>query len=397
MGIRRWASRHLILYSDVEPEAAQHLPALVDQLYAALTDYFGPLPPAKDGRDFQMTGYLIGDLAVFRETGLVPEDLPTFEHGRHRRYEFWLRDQPFDYYRAHLLLHEATHCFMTIMPDQSSPVWYLEGMAEFFGTHQQDTQGRTTFGIFPERPDDVPGWGRITLIRQAIADGQPLTLPDIFKLDAHSYGEPTPYAWSWAACEFLARHPDYRHRFQELGRTGRGPGFSTTMHRLFSADQSDLAKEWQLFIHNLQYGYDLDRAAIDFMAGKPLVDLQTVKITANRGWQSTAVLLQVGQTYQITTSGQVVLASEPKPWISEANGITIDYSNGQPLGRLLACIDPETPSAADGMEQVFPLSTSRKFTAPVTGTLYLRVNDGWNQLADNTGSYSVLIEQSDSP
>jgi len=393
LGIHRRSSKHLVLYSDIESATAQALPGLVDQLVVALEAYFGPLPPAKDGRDFQMTGYLIRDLAVFRETGLVPEDLPTFEHGRHRGYEFWLRDQPFDYYRAHLLLHEATHCFMTILPDQVSPVWYLEGMAEFFGTHRLDDQGIATFGSFPQRPNAVPGWGRITLIQQAYAKDTAQTLAEIFALRPHEFGEPTPYAWTWAACEFLARHPRYRDRFRDLGRHHRGAEFSEVLEQRFAADQPILNKEWALFIHNLQYGYDVERAAIDFVEGQPLSDQpQTVIIAADRGWQSTAIRLAAGKTYRVSATGQALLASEPKPWVSEANGISIDYFGGQRLGQLLACIDPDAPSAEANMQRVFPLSRSQEFTVPFSGTLYLRINDGWDRLGDNTGAYQVTIQ-----
>lgn len=392
LGIRRWSSTHLILYSDIEPEAAERLPALVDQLTPALVEYFGALPPAKNGRDFQMTGYLIRDLALFREAGLVPDDLPTFEHGRHRGYEFWLRDQPYAYYRAHLLLHEATHCFMTILPDQVSPVWYLEGMAEWFGTHQVDQQGRATFGTFPQRREDFPGWGRITLIQQANAASEMQDLAEIFALRADEFGEPTPYAWSWAVCEFLARHPRYRDRFRELGRNGRGPNFIVEMERIFAADRVTLDKEWALFIQNLHYGYDIERAAIYFKNGQPLRESQTVTIAADRGWQSTGVQLQSGSVYRITATGQVVLATEPKPWISEANGVSIDYFGGQPLGRLLGCLDPLASSPGASMLQVLPLGSQQEMTAPFTGTLYLRVNDAWSRLADNTGAYEVTIE-----
>lgn len=397
LGIRRWSSQHLVLYSDIEPEAAARLPGLVDQLYSALVDYFGALPPAQDGRDFQITGYLIRDLALFRETGLVPEDLPTFEHGRHRGYEFWLRDQPFDYYRAHLLLHEATHCFMTIMPDQASPVWYLEGMAEHFGTHRVDNQGRATFGIFPQRREDVPGWGRITLIQQATAAGKTRTLPQIFALNVNEFGEPLPYAWTWAACEFLARHPRYRERFRELGRNYRGTEFVRELERLFASDQESMTKEWLLLIQNLQYGYDIERAAIEFQQGELLTDAQAVSIRGDRGWQSTAVLVTAGEKYRISASGQVILATEPKPWVSEANGISIDYFGGHPLGKLLACIDPETPSEEASMLRVFALGSTRDFQAPFTGTLYLRVNDGWDRLSDNTGEYRVTIQRISDP
>ena len=113
-GIKRYASKHLVLYTDIKPDTCEPLPGLADQLYEALEDYFGPLPPDREGSVFQMTGYIMADRRLFRETGLLPEDLPGFYHGRHRGAEFWMNDQEYDYYLRHLMLHEATHCFMTI-------------------------------------------------------------------------------------------------------------------------------------------------------------------------------------------------------------------------------------------------------------------------------------------
>ncbi len=113
VGIHRYASKHLELFTDIKPELAKDLPPLVDQLYAALENYFGPLPPDREGSTFQMTGYIMADKRVFRETGLLPENLPGFYHGRNRGAEFWINDQEYDYFRRHLMLHEATHCYMT--------------------------------------------------------------------------------------------------------------------------------------------------------------------------------------------------------------------------------------------------------------------------------------------
>ncbi|MBC8117334.1 MAG: hypothetical protein H7062_23300, partial [Candidatus Saccharimonas sp.] len=159
-GIRLYESKRLKLYTDIDAEAARTLPPLIDAVYLAWVEYFGDMPPDRAGSEFQMTGYLIRDEALFREAGLVPEDLPMFEHGRHRRNEFWMREQKYDYFRRHLLIHEATHCFMTFLPGVDAPVWYIEGMAEYFATHRLAPDGSVTFRIMPTSPEDFAGWGR---------------------------------------------------------------------------------------------------------------------------------------------------------------------------------------------------------------------------------------------
>jgi hypothetical protein len=396
LGIRAFESQRLKLYTDIDAEIARTLPPLVDPLYDALEAYFGPLPPDRQGRDFQMTGYLIGDEQLFREAGLIPENLPAFNHGRHRANEFWLRDQVYDFYRRHLLFHEVTHCVMTFLPDTQTPVWYMEGMAEHFGTHRIDADGQPSFGVMPTSPDDSAGWGRITLIRKEFAADRPKNIPDVFALQPADYLEPEAYAWSWGLCHFLATHPRYRDRFQQLGREGRGPQFVRNMAELYADDARDLATEWMLFVINLQYGYDVERAAIDFQQGEPLADEpRTVSVASDRGWQSSGVLLEQGRSYTLAATGQITLADEPKPWTSEPPGVSIRYSEGQPLGLLLACLRAAEPEAGETMHRVLPIARGRTFEAPVTGTLYLRINDAWGELADNRGTYSVTITRED--
>lgn len=398
MGIHCYESRRLKLYTDIAAEKVQHLPGYVDQLYEALEEYFGPMPPDRVGSDFQMTGYLIGDEALFREVKLVPENLPKIEHGRHRANEFWLRDQAFDYYRAHLLLHEATHCFMTYMPDTQSPVWYLEGMAEFFATHRQAEDGTLNFGIMPSAPEEVPGWGRISLIRDAFARSQPKSMPQIFALGPLDFFDPEPYAWSWGLCEFLCRHPRYRERFQTLGQQSRGRNFPEKFASFFDDDMADMATEWMLFVVNLQYGYDVERSAITFLPTTSLNSDQaqlTTLVKADHGWQSTGLVLKAGELYRVQASGQITLADTPKPWICEPDGVSIDYVDGQPIGKLLGCLRSDDHAASSSMVHILAIGREKSFKSPVTGTLFLRVNDGWDRLVDNTGDYEVRITRED--
>ena len=85
---------------------------------------------------WRMTGFLMKDKARFAERGLLPGDLPPFAHGYSRGRNLWLYEQPSDYYRRHLLLHEGTHGFMNTILGGCGPPWYMEGMAELLGTHR---------------------------------------------------------------------------------------------------------------------------------------------------------------------------------------------------------------------------------------------------------------------
>ena len=169
--------------------------------------------------------------------------------------------------------------------------------------------------------------------------------------------------------------------------------FNQIFRKQFADDWEPLNEEWQLFVDQLVYGYDLPREAVDFRPGEPLpADGTTVKVRADRGWQSTGIELEAGKRYQLAAQGRYQVATEPKPWLSTPAGITIRYWKGKPLGALLAAVRP-----ADGGETenafLTPLVIGMaKEIAPIsTGTLYLRINDSPAERSDNSGSADVRI------
>ncbi len=410
LGIRTFESRRLRLHTDINADDATSLPKIIDAAYDAWVDYFGPLPPNREATEYQMTGYLMKDRELFRRAGLLPEDLPQFFHGRHRGAEFWLNEQESDYYRRHLLIHEATHCFMTTLEDVRAPAWYMEGMAELFGTHRIPTEGTVEFRVMPDSEEHFPGLGRMRMVRADVAHGRVLSLNDADRLRPEEFAENSNYGWAWALCQFLDSHPRYRDRFRKLGRYTTGTQFATKLPELFRSDQRELNTEWVLFATNLQFSYDIERAVIDFRDGKPAAEDRgptRINIVADRGWQSSGVLVEKGKSYDLSATGQFTLADEPVPWISEPQGVSLFYSEGHPIGQLLAAIDSSSSQMKDkanaverpteSMLEVIPVGRQARFTAPVTGTLYLRVNDFWRSLADNKGTVAVEIHQVSTP
>lgn len=406
LGIRRYASERLVLFTDIEPEGARTLPPLVDAAYEQWVAYLGELPPDRERTAFQVTGYLMRDAKRFEDSGLVPRDLPRFLNGRHRDYEFWMYDQEHAYYRQHLLLHEATHCFTTCLPNVQMPIWYLEGIAELFATHEWvEGQGARVEGkgtletrVMPADRDSFGGLGRISLIQEAVAAGRSKSLAEVAGLRPNDYLEPEAYAWAWAATKFLDGHPRYAERFRELGGKvviGEVP-FETAFDELFGEDRAAIDAEWPVFVDDLRPGYDLERAAITFLAGQPVAAESTCEIRADRGWQSTEMLVERGKKYEITAKGRFILANEPQEWVSEANGVSIRFVDGRPIGQMLATIDPSEPARRPGaMLAVTPLGNAARLEPTVTGTLYLRLNDDWSELADNSGEVEVTIRPLD--
>ncbi|WP_437225549.1 hypothetical protein SH661x_004114 [Planctomicrobium sp. SH661] len=395
-GIRKYSSERLILYTDIDPALAEPLPELVDQAYAAWVKYFGELPPNREGTPYQITGYLIEDPQRFVAAGMLPEGPPMFRFGRHLGAEFWMNKMNSDYYRRHLLIHEATHCFMTTMLRQYPPRWYLEGMAEYFGTHVVHPDGTVEFGVMPGRSEAFPGLGRIESIQQELVRGKPASLAHLGAYTGHDWDQPLPipYAWSWALCQFLDEHPRYRDRFRELGQHMEESAFLRYMADHFEQDRALLAAEWDQYQKRLVYGYDV--AANAFATSpeplRPLESPVSVNVDSSKGWQSTGLHLTANQPVQIDVEGEVILDETSQPWRSEPQGISIRYAAGEPIGLLMAGILPDqTSQSSHEVFEVIPVGRGTEFVPRFSGELWLRVNDVGNGLGNNSGEYHVQI------
>jgi hypothetical protein len=400
LGIRRYASRHMVLYTDIDPDLARPLPGLMDHAYAAWEEYFGPLPPDSAGTDFQMIGHIMSDRGLFREAGILTDEIRIHLEGVYRNQVFWMHDQPDDYVRRHLMLHEGTHCYMIAFPNTTNRhIWYMEGMADLFRTHTTDASGTSRFRVFPTDRQNFPGMGRTRVIEEEVQQKGPRRVEDVENLTQRDFLNYDAYSWSWALCAFLDGHPKYRDRFCKIGQMVVGQyDAPLDLRQIFKSDWTELSEEWLVFAGNVRYGYDIERTVLDLSPGKPLpASGAESDIAANRGWQTSGILVEQGKTYRITATGKCVLATVPKPWDSEARGISIRYHAGQPIGKLVATI--RSPSLSEKtpyttMLRVIPIGQDVQFTPEVPGTLYFRVNDFWNELGDNSGIYRVKLSES---
>lgn len=394
-GIRKLQGKHLTLYTDLPSQpAVDELPQVFDLAVPQWCAYFGVDPTR--AADWRMWAYVIDRKESFQGIGLLPDDLPPFLHGFHRGYELWVYEQPSDYYRRHLLLHEGTHAFMALLAGGVGPPWYAEGMAELLGTHRW-RDGRLTLNYFPPHKEETPMWGRIKIVQDEFAAQRGLTLTHVFALGPRAHLNLEPYGWSWAAAAFLDGHPRTQQVFRALRQQLRvdEPEFSGQLRQALGDAWPLTVEEWQLFVANIDYGYDLQREAVEYRPGAlPPAGGQTVTIRADRGWQSSGVMVEAGKSYYVTASGRYSVAQLPRPWDCEPNGITLRYHKGRPLGMLLGAVRPENfgEGQISALLQPGPIGTSRTIRAPSTGVLYLRINDSPAELADNAGTLQVRIE-----
>lgn len=280
----------------------------------------------------------------------------------------------------------------------------MEGMAELFATHRlEDPTSQLTLRIMPSSRNEVPMLGRVKLIHDAVAAGRPLSFEQVMKIDNREQLGNESYAWCWAAAKFLDSHPRYHARFHDFSKQVLDPKFDDRVRRELKDDWPDLVAEWRAYVAMLDYGYDFERGAVSFHAGKSFRagDHLRAEIAADRSWQSTGVRLEAGATYHISASGRYQIALEeqegtPRPWPCEPGGITIEYHDGLPLGMLLGAIHGER-TAADPQSATFErpmaIGTQAIVKPTASGILFLRVNDSPAKLADNAGSLIVTIER----
>jgi hypothetical protein len=391
-GFRRIESRHLILYTDLPPDPdVDVLGEVFDQAFPQWCAVFKIDPQQNAG--WRMQGCLMKSRERFEAAGLAPADLPRFNNGFARADRMWLFDQTSDYYRRHLLLHEGTHAFMHRFLGGVGSAWFAEGMAELLATHQfQD--GKLTLNYFPRSRDEVSKWGRIEIVQTALAKRQALTLGKIFGYDSRAHQDNDAYGWCWAAAAFFDRTPRYHDQFWKLAEWAGRPDFDREAQRILEANPTQLAEDWQLYVANLDYGYDFARMQVPLEIGQPLTaDGKHLAIAADRFWQPSGVHVERGDSVRIRAKGRYQLADGAKPWISEPNGVTIRYYQGRPLGMLLMAVRADALAPQDATGLIKPIAVGPDATLKLdrAGTLYFRVNDSAGELADNSGSLEVEI------
>ncbi len=405
-GIRKIAGKRITLYTDVRGEEIDRLPAIFDLAFPQYCDYFHIQPESLG--DWRATGFLMKDKKRFVAAGLIPAALPNFPHGFSWNYDLWLFDQPSDYYRRHLLLHEGVHCFMNTVLGGCGAPWFMEGVAEMLATHSY-RDGRLTLDYFPQSREEVPEWGRIRIIHDDLAANRGLLLKKIIEYPPSAHHSNDAYAWSWAAAKFLDTHPRYQKRFRELPKDVLQADFNAYFYKLFAADLPELCEEWQVFIAGLEYGYDIPRTVIDFTPGKPISESSengepaTVSVSSDRGWQNSGLRLEGGRKYEITASGRWTKTVPPAFWSGlkdlperielEPNGISIRYYHGLPLGILQAAVRPDHPNPEKSAVFLHPLSIGLKaaLEPKESGTLYFKLNDTAADLSSNEGKIQCCV------
>ena len=388
------SGKHIDLYSDIDDDAKrQQWVNLFDDATTQWCKLFDIDPQTT--RPWRMTAVIMENETRITNAGLIPEDLPKFPAGYNRGHEFWVYLQKDEYYTRHLILHEGTHAFMQWLLGSSGTPWYSEGMAEWIALHHWDGQSVTLNQTITDKAQ-TPGWGRVGLLKKLLAEGEPKSLDDVFNIPPTAFRDVKSYAWSWAACEFLAHHRLSKEPFAQLPKQLRGSlrQFKTAFRTELKPHWQTLSRDWYLYIHEVDYGTDITAAALGTTTAN---DDGSVSVSAVSSWQSTGISVKPSDQFKIVSSGDFIVGETTKPWRCEPNGITVQYYDGHPLGKLMAAV------IGDGPEQIVPVpvggtsgvggDSEKSVTFNRAGVLALRINESPAKLGDNSGRLKVTIEK----
>lgn len=390
-GIHKLEGKHLTLYSELPLSKVESLADAFDQAFDQWCTYFDVDP--REMADWRMTGFLIVDRDKFRRLGLIPPFIPQFREGFGIDGYLWMVDQEDDYRRRQLLLHEGTHGFMLGRFGSCGPPWYMEATAELISMYRIDDEGRITLNDMPRSSEEAPWWGRLLVLRKEYDAGRAKTpdeimhLPDVVELE--------DYTWCWALAYFLDRHPRYRQRFHEMPQRVAQRSFTDLFRKQYADDWDQLSEDWQVFLSEFDFGHDVAACEVDYTAQPRQPGANALfEVQADHGWQNSGICVEAGEPYIIEAVGRYQIAEEPRPWISEPNGVTIRYYRGHPRGMLMAGLRSDALNEREettGLAHPIPVGLRTAFTPETDGTLFFRINESSGELGDNEGKLTVRV------
>ena len=214
------------------------------------------------------------------------------------------------------------------------------------------------------------------------------TLAEIAVPGRTSSGTWQDYAWRWALCHLLANNPNYADRFKPLAvglMTGR-PGY--TFAEVYGPVRHEISFEYAQFLAQFDNGYEAARCAWQWEASfAPLRKSRSKRATvfADRGWQPSGVTVAAGDRLAVACEGawRLAPAGAELTAAGEANG------RGQLLGVVLS---RNEQTGAYSLTEPFAVGGADYLRASADGDLYLRCNDEWHSLADNSGEVMATLE-----
>jgi hypothetical protein len=368
-GPQDYRSRNFSVHTDLSPDEAQDLLKRLEEMLGIISKYWGE--PNRE----TIECYVVKDLANWPPGSLNPRGV---QHIRDGGGITLTTVTTLNGVKAHAKAvvyaaadhgtpqHEAVHAYCGQNFGETGPTWYSEGMAEMGNYWRTDDPS-------VQLPEGVLRY---------LQGSDPKPLPAIVDNTDQTGDSWRNYAWRWALCHLLTNNPNYAPRFRPLGLNlilGKPDSFERT----YGAMEKEIAFEYRFFLDHMENGLRADLVAWDWKAvfkpaakGRPLA----ATIQANHGWQPSRLRVEEGKSYQVAATGNWKTAKD-------GSDLTADGDDAG-KGKLVAAVfDPPTYT----LSEPFDLGSNTTFTAPADGNLYLRCNDDWAALADNSGKVAVKL------
>ena len=398
-GLYELNTPRLTLITDIPmDDELKSWPGLFEQSIQQLQAYFGVDSKVFDG--LHVTATLIGDRERFKKLGVL-DNVPAFDEGYQLGDNLYIREQPTVYFRRLLFLHEATHWIVWRLYGGGGSPWFMEGMAEMQGTHSL-TDGRLKLGVLPSSRELVSGWGRLRMIDETLNQGAAPSMSEILAYGNQREDHVIRYAWSWAACVFFTNHPKYGPVLRELydKKLDYSNSLSFKFKKRLAAEWADVLVDWNAFVSDLDFGYDLQRSR--FVSGDNTKRrklnggvIVNFPLETDRGWQATGIMLEIGKPVRITCSGKYILkkptSQSDSNWVVEPQGVTYEFFRGNPLGCVIASVVPRDEVDQTERWKTIRIGRETEIVPDAVGELFLKVNEPSKGLWDNAGSISTEI------
>jgi len=366
-----FTSRQIELHTDLDREAAEELVERLETELALIGKYWGR--PASGV--FEM--YVVADLSKWPRGLLAGEGLAHIESGggvtigqtRTDGTNFVAKSRVYAVADRGTPQHELVHAYCVQTFGRVGPVWYAEGMAEM-GQYWRGTDR----AVLASQP-----------VIRYLRESPLVPLDEIVHGEQKSGDSWKNYAWRWALCHLLANNPNYSPRFRPLG-VALLTGQRTSFDNVYGSLQPEIEFEYREFLKHLGEGLRVDLTAWNWQAKfKATSPRSTTKarVEAARGWQPSRLTLKAGDRLSYSCSGQWKLGRDSAE--VEAAG------DAAKAGRLLGVLLTEDQNRYE-LGEPFELGSAGEFSAPGAGRLYLRCQDRWTELADNSGFVTVEFQ-----
>lgn len=362
-----YTSKHFILHTDLSPDEAKELLTRLETMLGYVAGYWGrPLSGViecfvvKDLANWpEGTLHPSGRASVLEGGGItISQSVSVGERFQAKAVVFAVADHGTPQ-------HESVHAYCAQTFGTTGPTWYSEGMAEI-GQYWRENE--LAVNADPR-------------VIQYLRESRPKELTEIVDINEITGDSWQAYAWRWALCYLLANNTNYQARFRPLGLAlldEQPVSFELT----YGAMAREITFEYHFFLKHFDTGYRADLTSWNWTAefrplqrsGNPVAS----RIDADHGWQPSGLEVTAGNEYAYNCTGT---------WKTSKSGKGVPADGGDDAsGKLVGIVMKDFT-----LGEPFELGSEGTFIAPSDGRLYLRCQDRWNELADNSGKLGVKL------